>query len=235
MRNTLESNPILLGALSSRPHTLRQARSLTRFVRSHILKKERVLLPHRPLASTIDNLLANRVTRRTRTETRTPGRLPISFDQQHDPFLAAPSLKAPLPALISPSSFPSPFTPHNQLLHTPFVPPKATPRRIQYRSPVADENSSPAFAFPESPVARLSKRLIAPPSKNVSRRLSYPQSATSAWSPDHHPMGNLASPVFIRSASSLFASAARSPPLVSPRFELDQLHFSPFQFDVLSF
>jgi len=151
------------------------------------------------------------------------------------------SIKTPLPNLISPSKFPSPFTPANQVLHTPFHPPephKVTPskrhrsRNWQWSpvlaSPGIDENCPPAHTpdTPDSPICDLTRRfsLIAPPSssQHVPRRLSYSQVCTSPWTPESRHSQALASPAMIH--SSLWPSS----PVPSPRYQLDDLQFSPF-------
>ncbi|KAJ7063120.1 hypothetical protein C8F01DRAFT_1131632 [Mycena amicta] len=228
MSRNISDSPILIHALSLRPR-IRETRSLARLVRD-ILKKERVIISQSRLAEHLDTLMAKK---RDPATTLASIAVRRAVRQHCDP-LPVLSLKAPLPNLISPSNFPSPLTPLQQVLRTPFVPPKATPRpRI-----TADENRSPAFTSPESPISHLTRRFsrvaLPSPPKHISRRLSYSQTPTSMWSPEHQQVVTLASPVLIRSSSSLWGRVAKeiAPP---PRFELDQLHFSPFQFDVLSF
>ncbi|KAJ6513873.1 hypothetical protein C8R47DRAFT_1092205 [Mycena vitilis] len=161
---------------------------------------------------------------------------PLSYREPSSPL----SIKTPLPNLIPPSRFASPFTPANQVLHAPFHPPelhKDTPsKRHRNRNwqwspvlvPGIDENSPPSH-YPDSPdsaVCDLTKRfsLIALPasSRHVPRRLSYPQACASPCTPDPRPVQALASPVLIR--SSLWPSS----PVTSPRHQLDDLQFSPF-------
>ncbi|KAJ6547369.1 hypothetical protein B0H19DRAFT_1165254 [Mycena capillaripes] len=163
---------------------------------------------------------------------------PLSFDAYREP-LPVLSIKTPLPNLISPSKFSSPFTPVNQVLHTPFHPPephRATPsKRRRNRNwqwspphPGIDENSSPARYpdTPDSPVCDLTKRfsLIALPasSQHVPRRLSYSRVCASPCTPESRHGQALASPVLIR--SSLWPSS----PVMSPCYQLDDLQFSPF-------
>jgi hypothetical protein len=156
------------------------------------------------------------------------------------------SVKTPLPNLIPPSKFSSPFTPANQVLRTPFHPPeprKGTPSKrhrngnwqwspvlvTRLTSPTLDENS-PAHtpATPESPISNLIKRLsVNPPppsSMHVPRRLSYSQACPSPWTPDSSHTQALASPVLIR--STLLTSSS---PVTSPCYQLDDFQFSPFR------
>lgn len=149
------------------------------------------------------------------------------------------SIKTPLPNLIPPSKFSSPFTPVNQVLHTPFHPPEhhiGTPsKRHRNRNwqwspshPGIDENASPVHYpdTPDSPVCDLTKRFslfaLPPSSQHVSRRLSYSQVRVSPCTPETRHGQALASPVLIR--SSLWPSS----PVTSPRYQLDDLQFSPF-------
>ncbi|KAJ6455780.1 hypothetical protein C8R45DRAFT_1035635 [Mycena sanguinolenta] len=150
-------------------------------------------------------------------------------------------LKMPRSALISPSKFSSPLTPANQVLRAPFhppEPPKRTPSKHCDRtwqwspvvvSPGVDENCAPLDTpdTPESPISYLTRRLsrIAPlsSSPHVPRRLSYSHVCTSGpWTPEPRHSQALASPAMIR--SSLWPSS----PVASPRYQLDDLQFSPF-------
>ncbi|KAJ7172677.1 hypothetical protein C8R46DRAFT_1086871 [Mycena filopes] len=164
---------------------------------------------------------------------------PSSTTHRDSPLIL--SIKSPLPNL---SKFSSPFTPANRVLDTPFHPPashKGTPskrdrnRHWQWspalcprlRSPRVDENTSPMRTpADDSPICNLTRRfsLIAPPSspKHVPRRLSYSHACASPYTPETRPGQALASPVLIR--SSLWAPS----PVTSPRYQLDELHFSPF-------
>ncbi|KAJ7134963.1 hypothetical protein C8R43DRAFT_1239225 [Mycena crocata] len=257
-----QSQPIFLQALSlRRPRsTLRQSR----FVRSFMIKKEgilhsrkqvtahvRALRTHKPVrpaqltgscVSDVSSPVFPSISER-RLGHNVQTRLSFTVYREFPPLAA----KTPLPNLITPSKFPSPFTPVNQVLYTPFHPPephKATPSKrhrnpnwqwspvARLRSPGAgfDENSPPMRtpATPDSPVCNLARRLslIAPPtsSKHVPRRLSYSHhSCVSPWTPDSRHGQALASPVLIR--PTLWTPAS---PVASPRYQLDDLHFSPF-------
>ncbi|KAJ6623434.1 hypothetical protein B0H10DRAFT_2009700 [Mycena sp. CBHHK59/15] len=150
----------------------------------------------------------------------------LSFTAHREP-LSALAINTPLPNLIPSSAFSSPFTPADQVLHTPSHPPephKGTPSRRHYHqnwqwsavhlsrftSPGLEENSSPARTpdTPDSPVCNLTRRLslVAPPTRSIygPRRLSYSQTS-------------LASPVLIR--SSLWAPSSPA----SPHCQLDDL------------
>lgn len=146
------------------------------------------------------------------------------------------SVKTPLPNLIPASKFPSPFTPINQVLHTPLQPPephKLTPpkqrstRNWQWSPMLVPRlTSSPGLddtPSPDSPICDLIRRLshFPPPS---GRRLSYSQACASPWTPNSpHGQQALASPVLIR--STLWTPTS---PAASPRYQLDDLQFSPF-------
>ncbi|KAJ7273516.1 hypothetical protein B0H12DRAFT_1228365 [Mycena haematopus] len=160
----------------------------------------------------------------------------------HRDSLPVLSIKMPLSSLVSSSKFSSPLTPAHQVLRTPFHPPEPPKRTPSERSrnkhwqwspvlisPGIDENCAPANTpdTPESPICHLTRRLssIAPPSssRHVPRRLSYSQVCTSGpWTPESCHSQALASPAMIR--SSLWPSS----PVPSPRYQLDDLQFSPF-------
>ncbi|KAJ7738476.1 hypothetical protein DFH07DRAFT_840906 [Mycena maculata] len=266
-RLPLQSQSTFLEALSlHRPAdaTLRQCR----FVQSFILRKESISHQRRQIMAHVTSVRTHKPAR----STRPPGaaspnaspcasisarrlgcnmpslRTPISFTAHRDSPPVLP-LETPLPNLIPPSKFSSPFTPANQVLHTPFHPPephKVTPskrhrnRNWQWSpvlfshvttSPQVEENMSPAPAHtptsPYSPLRNLTRRLslVAPPtsSVHVPRRLSYSQACASPWTPESRHSHALASPVLIR--STLWTPAS---PVASRRYQLGDLQFSPF-------
>ncbi|KAF7304689.1 hypothetical protein MKEN_01183000 [Mycena kentingensis (nom. inval.)] len=255
MRYLNTSSSLLLQSLSLRPCTLRQTRALTRFV-YNVAAKEGHFMRHKHITHDICALQSKK--KRAYFKLASISRLTVGLATRPLPTNALPTIATrrlassqaliievplPVPTLISPSNFPSPFTPANQLLpSTPFRPPpmrldpKATPRRAPSQSPVlqrrvTDENMSPYS--PESPVQHLTSRFLRlalpSPPKNISRRLSYSQGPQTPWSPEHKHGIPLASPALIRSFGPCNRSSA------SPRYELSELEFSPFQFDVLSF
>ncbi|KAJ7489903.1 hypothetical protein B0H11DRAFT_2010893, partial [Mycena galericulata] len=231
----------------------------SRFVRAFMIRKEGITHPRRQMTAHIRAVRSHKPARRN---TRLPSPcapsisarrlgydMPSLFTASRDSPPVLP-VKTPLCALISPSKFPSPFTPANQVLHTPFEPPelhKATPskrhrnRNWQWspvlvrrlRSPEVDENSSPARTptSPNSPVCNLTRRLslvspkLSPPasSVHVPRRLSYSQVCASPWTPELRHSQTLASPVLIR--STLWTSVS---PVASPCHQLDEFQFPPF-------
>ncbi|KAJ7046578.1 hypothetical protein C8F04DRAFT_1060980 [Mycena alexandri] len=254
-----DSRSLFIIALSIyRPRQNRVQQS--RFIRSYMARKETILHPRRqidahihalrnhkaasclpasdppsPAASCVPSISA----RRSASLQNQP-----SFTTYRDS-LPVLSIKTPLPSLVPPSKFSSPFTPANQVLHTPFHPPelyKGTPskrdrNRYWQWSPVlgpqlrgVDENASPVHTpdtTDDSSICDLTRRfsLIAPPScKHVPRRLSYSHRDPSAspFTPERRHGQALASPVLIR--SSLWSPS----PITSPRYQLDELHFSPF-------
>ncbi|KAJ6546484.1 hypothetical protein DFH09DRAFT_1321036 [Mycena vulgaris] len=236
---SLPSQPLFIHALSlHRPRdlTLRQPR----FVRSFMFKKEVPVLsptPCSPAATGATSISARRLGRDMPSLHSRP-----TFSVYRDAPPPVLSIRTPLPNLITPSKFSSPFTPANQILHTPFQPPephKGTPSKRhrnhdwqwspvlvpRLTSPGIDENSPPTT--PDSPIYNLNRRLslIRPPasSMHVPRRLSYSQACASPWTPDSSHGQALASPVLIRSA--LWTPTS---PVASPRYQLDDLHFSPF-------
>ncbi|KAJ7343675.1 hypothetical protein DFH08DRAFT_873363 [Mycena albidolilacea] len=259
-------SPLFLHALSlHRPanQSPRHALTQSRFIRTFVSKKEGVVHSRRqitahlhalrnqkatkstyassgPVTSVVPTPCASPSTRRSAShQSRTSVALQNRFSVYRDS-LPVLSIKTPLPNLISPSNFSSPFTPANQVLHTPFHPPeplKCTPskrhrnRNCQWSPLVSlgiDENCPLAYTLdtPESPICDLTRRfsLLAPPSsKRVPRRLSYSQSCMSPWTPESRHSQALASPAMIR--SSLWPSS----PVTSPRYELDDLQFSPFR------
>ncbi|KAJ7940839.1 hypothetical protein B0H13DRAFT_1940161 [Mycena leptocephala] len=247
------SQALFIHALSLHRQVSRDTLRQSHFIRSFMSKKEGSLHPRRTIhvhvlrnhtaakAMYPTGLLASDppspcVSISARRSASLQSRLSFDTYRQTPPVL---SIQTPLPNLIPPSKFSSPLTPANQVLHAPFHPPephKGTPskRRRNYNwqwspmlvpSPGIDENTPPARALdtPDSPICDLSSRfsLIALP-KYVSRRLSYPQVCGSPCTPESQHGQALASPVLIR--SSLWPSS----PVTSPRYQLDDLQFSPF-------
>ncbi|KAJ7694165.1 hypothetical protein B0H17DRAFT_1058028 [Mycena rosella] len=244
------SDPLFIHALSlhrARDRTLRQSR----FVRSFMFKKEGSLHSKRQITAHIRALRTHKLAvlsapaaapRTTSISARRLGRdMPSlhTFSASSESSLVL-SIKTPLPA----SKFSTPFTPANQVLHPPFQPPephKGTPSKRhrnwqwspvlvpRHTSPGFDENTSPAHtpATPDSPICNLTRRLslLSPPvGIHVPRRLSYSQACASPYTPDSSFGQALASPVLIR--STLWTP---SPPVASPRYQLDDFQFSPFQ------
>ncbi|KAJ7752050.1 hypothetical protein B0H16DRAFT_1547232 [Mycena metata] len=247
---SLESRSLFIIALSIHRPRQNRVRQQSRFIRSYMAKKETIIRPRRQ----IDHALRNH-----KAASRLPASDPpspaarrsaslhkrLSFTTYRDSPLVL-SIKTPLPGLVPPSKFSSPFTPANQVPHTPFHPPelyKGTPskrdrnRHWQWspvlgprlRSRGVDENVSPVHTpdtADDSPICDLTRRfsLIAPPSKHVPRRLSYSHrdASVSPFTPEQRHGQALASPVFIR--SSLWSPS----PATSPRYQLDELNFSPF-------
>ncbi|KAJ7109180.1 hypothetical protein C8R44DRAFT_801837 [Mycena epipterygia] len=257
------SQPLFIHALSlHRParrqeHTLRQSC----FVRSFMFKKEGILYPRRQITAHVHALRTHKPAKSPRSFYPSPSAacatsisarrlghsMPSVYGRLSSSAYPDPPvlhLKTPLPNLITPSRFPSPFTPVNQVLHTPFHAPephKGTPskrhRNRQWSpalvprltSPGFDENTPPTHTppTPDSPICNLTRRrlsLMAPQISfmHVPRRLSYSQACTSPWTPESSHTQVLASPVLIR--STLWTPSS---PVASPRY-LDDFHFSPF-------
>ncbi|KAF7295094.1 hypothetical protein MIND_01047700 [Mycena indigotica] len=218
-RNSFHDNSALVQALSLRPHSLRKTQNLTRFAR-RILRKEGITTSRRQISATVRDVLAKTCAVRSKPP------LPSLAVRRLKNQSALLSFKAPPPSLISPSNFRTPLTPRNQ---SPFIPLKATPKRIPCH---IDENSSPVFSSPQSPVFHLTKqfsRVFLSRSQQISRRLSYSQNRTSTSSPEQQKGLTLASPVLLRSTSSFWRTTTHD--VASPCYELDELSFSPFQFD----
>ncbi|KAJ7632428.1 hypothetical protein FB45DRAFT_1026600 [Roridomyces roridus] len=244
---SLDSQVVLVHALTlhrSRGPSLRQSR----FVESFMHRKEAKVPARRDITARIQSLrktARHLIPNSTRLASVSP-RVTSSSISERRSGRTMPALSSLQNFLITPSKFSSPFTPANQVLHTPFEPPKATPTKrsrnwqcspaFQSRGPmsptteVVDENTSP-----ESPICNLTKRLAriapftaTPAATHAPRRLSYSRGfGASPWTPDarRYTGGQaLASPVLIR--STLWASPTS--PGASPRHQLDELQFSPF-------
>ncbi|KAJ7285646.1 hypothetical protein C8J57DRAFT_1285444 [Mycena rebaudengoi] len=246
----------------------------SRFVRSFMAKKQGIVYPIRQITGLVKNFAACKPVSSAIRDVFSVSSSPASGHERHKPSgcmsMSVRRLRSKLPVLqsrlsftvyrdplpnttetvlpnlISPSAFPtSPFTPANQVLHTPFSPHKCTPVKRHHRnwqlspfpssrfsSPRTDENRPPVHtpATSDSPICSLTRRLslVSPPrSIYVPRRLSYSHACTSPLTPQPSHVQDLASPVMIRSA---FKSGWSPSPTSPPRYQLDEFHFSPFAF-----
>ncbi|KAK7015028.1 hypothetical protein R3P38DRAFT_2999039 [Favolaschia claudopus] len=242
----LHSQQLVLNALSLRRSASHSdKRTQSRIIRNFLVKKERLMHSRADIIAHLSTLRhhqdSNKSTRPSNLLPVVPSSPCVPLHTRRSATLQAQLSFAVLPdPLIPPSQFPSPFTPANQVLHTPLHPPsephKGTPNkrrssRIWQWSPILP---SPSFnesclplGSPGTPVD-ITRRfsLLPPPStKQVPRRLSYSKVYHgSPWMPDMSHNQALASPVMIRSS---FWPA--SSPVATPRYQLDDLQFSPFR------